>query len=220
MTTPLNPRRVTLTFDFQRPGDAPIRPFLAAALDSLLERLSTRDHGDLPPHLTLGLTQVEADVHIAHAFLDAPMTTDPTQLRVLYRQDRDVLEVEGIAYHGTVFRGLGRLLPEGTPFRLVKREDGVLTIEDLSRPLNPPVRIDPPITCGPDTVVAMDVAVNADGTRQAAVAFADLDADDVLAHLSSIAAGVTTRRHVEYVLEACMRLKLHAPPVAPMTSPE
>lgn len=45
-----------------------------------------------------------------------------------YDEDTDVMEIHGIEYSGEVFRQLGEFLPIDTPFKLVKREDGVLTI--------------------------------------------------------------------------------------------
>jgi hypothetical protein len=45
----------------------------------------------------------------------------------------DVLTIAGIRYHGEVFRQLGGALPVGAEFKLVNREDGVLTIQNLSQ---------------------------------------------------------------------------------------
>lgn len=67
----------------------------------------------------------------------------------------DTIEIHGIKYAGQLFRSLGGLLPTNTPFQVVRRDDGVLTIEDLrgddespaetagAKKLDPPIVIDP-----------------------------------------------------------------------------
>ena len=50
------------------------------------------------------------------------------QLEVHYDAERDWLLVEGVKYHGDLFRQLGGILPLHTPFSLYAREDGVLVM--------------------------------------------------------------------------------------------
>ena len=45
--------------------------------------------------------------------------------------DGDVVTIYGIKYSGDLFRGLGLETPVGKAFRIVKREDGVVTIETV-----------------------------------------------------------------------------------------
>ena len=46
-------------------------------------------------------------------------------------EDRQVVEIGGEKYAYDVFRAMGKLMPVGSLFRLVDREDGVITIEQI-----------------------------------------------------------------------------------------
>lgn len=48
-----------------------------------------------------------------------------------YDENNDFFTIEGIKYSGCLFRQLGGIMPVDTTFKLVKREDGMLTIESL-----------------------------------------------------------------------------------------
>lgn len=50
-------------------------------------------------------------------------------LKIDYDQRNDTVTIEGVTYAGIVFRELGKFMPLGQLFRLVNREDGVVTIE-------------------------------------------------------------------------------------------
>lgn len=60
----------------------------------------------------------------------------PNMLKFSYNEQDDVLEVEGIKYHGDIFRQLSGLLPPNHPFMIVGRVDGVLTIKPYDLPLD------------------------------------------------------------------------------------
>lgn len=53
-------------------------------------------------------------------------------LQFAYDPGRDVLIIEGIRYHGDFFRGLSFQLAVNTPFQIVERKDGVLSVQRLS----------------------------------------------------------------------------------------
>lgn len=56
-------------------------------------------------------------------------------LKVEYNPSLDILTVEGIAYHGYVFRSLGLSpLRADEVFRVVKREDGIVTLQSYRGP--------------------------------------------------------------------------------------
>jgi hypothetical protein len=53
-------------------------------------------------------------------------------LKIDYDFETDVVTIEGIRYAGGLFRGLGiGGLEPGTALRIVNRDDGVLTVEQL-----------------------------------------------------------------------------------------
>lgn len=60
-----------------------------------------------------------------------PVDPLPT-LAVSFDPDTDCLTVEGVKYSGDLFRGLA-LWPVDQRLRIVKREDGVVTLERLDR---------------------------------------------------------------------------------------
>lgn len=51
-------------------------------------------------------------------------------LHVTYAAYADVLTIEGVKYTGELFRKLG-FCAEGSIFKVIKREDGVLTFKQL-----------------------------------------------------------------------------------------
>jgi len=53
----------------------------------------------------------------------------PKELRIAILPDQQCIEAEGIKYSYDLFRGLGMSgFPEGIFFKIVKREDGMLTV--------------------------------------------------------------------------------------------
>lgn len=60
------------------------------------------------------------------------MSTDT--LEIDYDAARDIVAIEGIRYSGIIFREFARWAPAGSVLRIVKREDGILTIERLWEP--------------------------------------------------------------------------------------
>jgi len=54
-------------------------------------------------------------------------------LKFHYDAEKDIMEIEGIKYHGDLFRAWGQdeLLPIDVPFVIKKRTDGVLHIEEV-----------------------------------------------------------------------------------------
>lgn len=53
------------------------------------------------------------------------------ELEIKYDKQEDTLTIEGIKYSGEVFRNLGFWMPVGMKFMLVKRDNGVVTIQRL-----------------------------------------------------------------------------------------
>lgn len=56
-------------------------------------------------------------------------------LDIKHFPERDEVQIAGISYAGDLFRQFGGVMPVGSSFRLLKRENKVLTIEkiDMSR---------------------------------------------------------------------------------------
>ncbi len=60
-------------------------------------------------------------------------------LKIVYDQATDIVSIDGVLYHASVFRGFARLIPTGEPICIANRDDGVLifrsfygvTVEDL-----------------------------------------------------------------------------------------
>lgn len=61
-------------------------------------------------------------------------------MNINYSLQSDVVEIEGIRYAGEVFRQVGSFLPIGRYFKLMQREDGVVTIY-TPPPIDPGLRI-------------------------------------------------------------------------------
>lgn len=53
---------------------------------------------------------------------------------VVIDDDRDVIELYGIHYTGTMFRGLGFEIREDQYFQIIKRDDGVLSVHVTQKP--------------------------------------------------------------------------------------
>lgn len=129
-----NPRRLTLTFDFPRPGDRLLRSILRPVLEQLAaspDRLDTslEGHG---PHVFNRDYEDEVQLRVAHAFLDASVLApnDRPQLVQRYDQRYDVFEAEGVRYAGELFRQLGGF-PVNTLMRLAVRDDGALVLQAI-----------------------------------------------------------------------------------------
>lgn len=129
-----NPRRLTLTFDFPRPGDALLRSILRPVFQRLADNPDQLDISleGFGPHVFNRGEEHEVRIRVAHAFLDLSVLEprDRAQLRVRYDQGDDVLTAEDVRYAGELFRGLG-LLPLNTFVKLRAREDGVLTVQAI-----------------------------------------------------------------------------------------
>lgn len=55
-----------------------------------------------------------------------------TKLKFDYDEDRDVLTIEGIAYHGSLFRAWAAGgLPIDEKFKIIRREDGTISIQSV-----------------------------------------------------------------------------------------
>lgn len=127
-----NPRRLTVVFDFVRPGDTALRTILRDLLPELAGSPDQLDTAlNVYPQTYNAGTNEEVELRVDHAFLSMdPGERLPTQLVHRYSQANDVLEVEGVRYAGELFRGLG-VLPLNTFVKLVAREDGVLTLQTI-----------------------------------------------------------------------------------------
>jgi len=55
----------------------------------------------------------------------------PTRIGIEYDALTDTLTIEGVKYSGELFRQFAQAMPIGTPFRIVKRENGEVTVERL-----------------------------------------------------------------------------------------
>jgi hypothetical protein len=64
---------------------------------------------------------------------DEPLGRPAPKLSSHYDEKDDVLVINGIRYSSDVFRQFGGMLPVGAEFKLMNREDGVLTIQNLSQ---------------------------------------------------------------------------------------
>ena len=52
-------------------------------------------------------------------------------MSVQYDEAADVLTVNGVRYSGCFFRGLSVIRPSERTFRIMKRGDGVVTLQDV-----------------------------------------------------------------------------------------
>lgn len=74
------------------------------------------------------------DVHTSREVLGGGPAPQPMpRLRYSYNRQEDVLDVEGIRYAGEMFRMVGFGAPANTPLKILKRDDGVLTMVLMER---------------------------------------------------------------------------------------
>lgn len=100
--------------------------------------LPLRDETSAPMHARCAATPVGMGHLDAGAIRDAlkPALHSSEDQRRHFGIDKmdveaDIITINGIRFDGAVFRQLTKLLPVHEPFRIVKRDDGVLAIERI-----------------------------------------------------------------------------------------